>query len=223
MSPTDIVLYFFTTPNGFQAAVFLEELKTVYPGIEYKVENLNISTNVQKEPWYLKINPNGRIPAIVDRSRNDFAVFETAAIMLYLAQHYDKDFNFWFDPATEPDAYSEMLQWTFFTHGGVAPMQGQAHHFRRFAQEDIPYAKKRYLDETKRLYSVLETRLADRDWLAGPGRGKYTIADIKTFPWVRIYSFAGIDSLDEWPNLKQWLERAEARPGAQAGLSLGKK
>lgn len=222
MSTTDIVIYFFPTPNGYQATVYLEELKTAYPGIEYKVESLDISTNVQKEDWFLKINPNGRVPAIVDRARNNFAVFETAAIMLYLAQHYDKDFKFWFNPATEPDAYSEMLQWTFFAHGGVGPMQGQANHFNRFAPEDIPYGKKRYLDETKRLYSVLETRLADRDWLAGPGRGKYSIADIKTFPWVRIHVFAGIDSLDEWPNVKKWLARAEERPGAKAGLLVGK-
>ncbi|KAG6817430.1 hypothetical protein H0H87_008598 [Tephrocybe sp. NHM501043] len=197
MSAKPFVLYTFPTPNGHQASIFLEELKALYPNLDYE---LVFSEGL--EPWFIEINPNGRIPALVDRSRGNFVVFETAAIMLYLAHNYDKDFKLWYDPIENPNEHSEILQWTFFAHGGVGPMQGQSNHFNRFAQEDIPYAKKRYLDETKRLYSVLEIRLKNRDWLAGPGRGKYTVADIKTFPWVKGHAFAGIENLDEFPNVK---------------------
>ncbi|GLB33737.1 putative glutathione S-transferase [Lyophyllum shimeji] len=220
-SPKPFILYTAPTPNGHPISVFLEELKAVYPGIEYDVQKIDISKNVQKEPWFLKLNPNGRIPVLVDRSRDNFPVFETSAILLYLAHNYDKEMKFWF-PLEDAKNHSEMLQWLFFAHGGVGPMQGQANHFNRFAPEDIPYAKKRYIDETKRLYGVLEMRLKDRDWLAGPGRGKYTVADVKAIPWVRIHAFAGIESLDEWPNVKDWVERAEARPAFKAGLEVGK-
>lgn len=216
------ILYTAATPNGFQASVFLEELKAIYPSIEYDIEKIDISKNVQKEPWFIKLNPNGRIPVLVDQSRDNFPVFETAAILLYLAHNYDKDQKFWYDPITHPKEYSEILQWIFFAHGGIGPMQGQANHFNRFAPEDIPYAKTRYIEETKRLYGVLEIRLADRDYLVGPGRGKYTIADIKAFPWVKIHAFAGIQSLDEWPNVKAWLARGVERPAAQAGFEVGK-
>ncbi|KAF5387847.1 hypothetical protein D9615_000353 [Tricholomella constricta] len=228
-STKPFVLYTAPTPNGFQASVLLEELKTVYPGIDYDVEKIDISKNVQKEPWFIKLNPNGRIPVLVDRQRDNFPVFETAAILLYLSHNYDKDMKFWYDPVKSPSDYSELLQWIFFAHGGVGPMQGQgrptylaANHFNHSAPEDIPYAKKRYLEETKRLYGVLEIRLTDRDWLVGPGRGKYTIADVKAFPWVRVHAYAGIESLDEWPNVKAWLARAIERPAAQAGLQVGK-
>jgi glutathione S-transferase len=221
-STKPLVLYFVATPNGHQPTVLLEELKAINPAIDYDLEKIDFSKNTQKEPWFLKMNPNGRIPVLIDRSRNNFVVFETAAILLYLAQHYDKDFKFWFNAETEPDAYSEMLQWIFFAHGGVGPMQGQSNHFNRFAPENIPYAKKRYLEETKRLFGVLEIRLQDRDWLAGPGRGKFSLADIKTFPWVRVHEFAGIESLDEWPKVKDWIARCEARAGAAAGLKAGK-
>ncbi|KAF9569037.1 glutathione S-transferase [Agrocybe pediades] len=216
-----LTLYTGPTPNGHQVSVYLEELKAVNPAVDYDVQKINISTNVQKEPWFIKLNPNGRIPVLVDHSRNDFPVFETAAILLYLAQHYDKDHVFWFDSEKEPDDYSEMIQWTFFAHGGIGPMQGQSNHFNKFAPEDIPYAKKRYLDETKRLFGVLQIRLQDRDWLAGPGKGKFSLADIKAFPWVRIHKFAGVETLDEWPAVKAWVERAEARPAVKVGLTVG--
>ncbi|KAF8076315.1 glutathione S-transferase [Lyophyllum atratum] len=221
-SSKPFILYTFPTPNGFQTSVFLEELKAAYPGIDYDVEKIDISKNVQKEPWFLKLNPNGRIPVLVDRRRDNFAVFETAAILLYLAHNYDKDLKFWYDPVQSPNEYSELLQWMFFAHGGVGPMQGQANHFNKFAPEDIPYAKKRYIEETKRLYGVLEIRLTDRDWLVGPGKGKYTITDMKTVPWVRIHAFSGIETLDEWPNVKAWVERTVARPAVAAGLEVGK-
>ncbi|KAJ3999542.1 glutathione S-transferase C-terminal-like protein [Lentinula boryana] len=217
------LLYTFPTPNGVKVSAFLEELKTVYPSIQYDVESINFSKNTQKEPWFIKLNPNGRIPVLVDRSRNNFTVFETGAILLYLQQHYDKENNFGWDPKENPDEYSQSLQWIFFAHGGVGPMQGQLNHFNKAAPIDIPYAKKRYLDETKRLYGVLEIRLSqDRDWLVGPGRGVYSIADINVLAWVRVHAFGGIESLDEWPNVKKWVEAAHARPGFSAGLDVGR-
>jgi len=212
MAAPPIVLYATGTPNGKKVSVFLEELKAAY-GLEYEYKEIDISKNIQKEPWFLAINPNGRIPAIIDRSRNDFKVFETAAILLYLQQHYDKENKLGFDHVEEPDDYSEALQWIFFVHGGVGPMQGQLAHFNIAAPEKIPYAINRYLEETKRLYGVLEIRLKDRDWLAGPGRGKYSIADINVVPWIKIHAFSGIETLDQWPNVKAWVERASTHPG----------
>ncbi|KAI0080730.1 glutathione S-transferase C-terminal-like protein [Panus rudis PR-1116 ss-1] len=212
------LLYSWPTPNGKKVTAFLEELKGAYPGVDYDDERIDISKNIQKEDWFIKLNPNGRIPVLVDRSRNNFVVFETAAILLYLQQHYDKDNKFGFHRDNEADDYSVMLQWIFFAHGGVGPMQGQANHFNKFAPEKIPYAIKRYVDETKRLYGVLNIRLTDRDWLAGPGRGKYSIADINVLPWIRIHAFSGIETLDEWPNVKAWVARAEARPSFLAGV-----
>jgi len=215
------VLYYWPTPNGWQPAVFLEELKATYPNIAYEVKTKDISKNEQKEESFLKINPNGRIPALSDPRRNNFNVFETAAILLYLAQHYDTDHKFSFDPVKEPNEYSESLQWIFFAHGGIGPMQGQANHFNRVAPADsAPYGKKRYLDETKRLYSVLESRLENRDWLVGPGRGKYSIADIKAFPWVKIHPSAGLENLDEFPRVKAWLNRALERPATKAAFEV---
>ncbi|KZT12931.1 glutathione S-transferase C-terminal-like protein [Laetiporus sulphureus 93-53] len=215
------LLYTGATPNGHKVSVFLEELKVAYGGPEYDVFPIDISTNIQKEPWFIKLNPNGRIPVLVDRSRNNFVVFETAAILLYLQQHYDKEGKFGFDPIKDPDNYSETLQWIFFAHGGVGPMQGQSNHFNRYAPVDLPYAKKRYIDETKRLYGVLEIRLSqDRDWLAGPGRGKFSIADMNVMPWIAGHKWAMVESLDEFPHLKDWLARGLARPGVKAGMAV---
>ncbi|KAF9075908.1 glutathione S-transferase [Rhodocollybia butyracea] len=216
-----LMLYTVPTPNGIKVSSFLEELKIVYPSIHYDVYAIDMANDEQKEPWFIKLNPNGRIPVLVDQSRDNFTIFETAAILLYLQQHYDTENKFGWDPKT--DEYSETLQWIFFAHGGVGPMQGQLNHFRG-APEDIPYAKKRYLNEVKRLYGVLEIRLSQgRDWLVGPGRGMYSIADINVLPWVRIHAYSGIDSLDEWPNVKRWYETASARPGFSAGTTVGKR
>ncbi|KAG6812315.1 hypothetical protein H0H92_003399 [Tricholoma furcatifolium] len=219
MSPKQFILYTFPTPNGFPVSIFLEELKDLYPELDYDAERIDIGKNIQKEPWFLKINPNGRIPALVDRSRDNFAVFETSAIMLYLAQNYDKKFGLCMEGLV-PCKVKVRHDGSMLP--GKKLTQPLANHFNRFAPESIPYAKKRYLDETKRLYGVLEIRLKDRDWLAGPGRGKFTIADIKTFPWVRGHTFAGIETLDEFPNVKAWLERALERPAVKRGLEVGK-
>ncbi|KAF5318068.1 hypothetical protein D9619_012165 [Psilocybe cf. subviscida] len=215
-----ITLYTGTTPNGHMASIALEEIKAFNPSVDYGVFKIDIMTNIQKEPWFIKLNPNGRIPTLVDHTRGDFKVFETSAILLYLAQHHDKDHLIWFDSEKDPENYSEMLQWMCFAHGGVGPMQGQANHFLQFAPEDIPYAKKRYTDETKRLYGVLQIRLQNRDWFAGSGRGKFSLADIRIFPWVRIHSFSGIENLDEWPAVKAWAARTLERPGVQAGIKV---
>ncbi|KAI0069898.1 glutathione S-transferase C-terminal-like protein [Panus rudis PR-1116 ss-1] len=212
-----IFLYWWPTPNGQKVTAFLEELKGAYPGFDYDGRKIDISKNIQKEDWDIKLNPNGRIPTIVDQSRNDHVVFETAAILVYLQQHYDKKNKFGFDVNKEADDYSVMLQWIFFAHGGIGPIEGQASHFRN-ASEKIPYAMNRFINETKRLFGVLQIRLKDRDWLAGPGRGKYSIADINALPWVRAHTMAGIETLDEWPDVKAWVARAEERPHFLAGV-----
>jgi len=197
-------------------------LRAHYGGPDYEAVRVNLSELVQKEPWFIKLNPNGRIPVIVDRSRDNFNVFESGAILLYLAQHYDKDRVFSFDP-TETH-YSEMVQWMFFAHGGVGPMQGQAGYFTFGTKENIPFARERYINETKRLYGVLEIRLSqDRDYLAGAGRGKPSIADFSVFPWIAVHARTIAETLDEWPNLKAWCERISARKGVQAGLQIPPK
>nr|AWK67873.1 glutathione transferase-like protein [Sparassis latifolia] len=203
-----LLLYTTTlSPYGRKASVLLEELKAAYRNFDYDVYQINNSKNEQKEPWYLKLNPSGVVPTLVDRERGDFPIFESAAILLYLEQHYDPENKFTFDPVTQPNDYSEMLQWVCFAHGGIGPMQAQgmricrsqsygissfqyfkAAYYYMFATEDVPYAKKRYVDETKRLYGVLDIRLTDRDWLAGPGRGIYSIADINALTWwIAVY------------------------------------
>ena len=167
MSPTTIELLTAATPNGQKISIFLEEL-----GIPYTTTSIDLSASEQKAPSFLRINPNGRIPAIVDHARGSFAVFESGAIFLYLAEHYDGECRFGFEGAGER---SECLQWLFFQNAGVGPMQGQANHFVRYAPERIEYGVKRYTNETRRLYSVLEERLKDREYLVGKGKGKYSV------------------------------------------------
>ncbi|KAF8713389.1 Glutathione S-transferase, C-terminal domain, partial [Rhizoctonia solani] len=206
---------------GGKVSILLEELKDAY-GLEYAFRNIDIRNNEQKEPWFLKINPNGRIPALVDPSRDGFIVFESAAIVLYLAQASIafKVITSSYDPITEPDSYSEQLQWIFFTHGGIGPMQGQAGHFYRFAPEQIPYALDRYVNEVKRLYSVLNERLSGREYLVGPGKGRYGLADINAFPWVRAHRWAGVENLNDYPHIQAWLDRIYERPQAKRGLDV---
>ncbi|KAH7887805.1 glutathione S-transferase [Phlebopus sp. FC_14] len=221
MSNNHLLFYTAPTPNGHKVSILLEELKAVYPhAIDYEVDKVNIATNRQKEPFFIALNPNGRIPVLVDRTHkpDPFPVFESAAILLYLVRKYDSQGLFTFPAGSDEE--SEMLQWIFFAHGGVGPMQGQAHHFRHYAPEDIPYAKKRYTDETARLYGVLNIRLQGRDYLVGPEKGKLSVADINVFPWVRIHKHAGVETLDAFPNVKAWVERLAARPAVQVGLAV---
>ncbi|KAL1923866.1 uncharacterized protein VTP21DRAFT_6901 [Calcarisporiella thermophila] len=209
MSAPNLTLYTAATPNGFKPSITLEEL-----GLPYNVKAISLSQNEQKSEWFTKINPNGRIPALTDHSRGEFNVFESGAIMIYLCEHYDPSGKLY---PKDPNARSEVLQWLMFQMGGVGPMQGQANHFFKFAPEKIEYGIKRYQNETRRLYEVIEKQLSQgREWLAG---GQYSLADIANFTWVRSHDFAGV-SIDDLPNIKNWLARIESRPAVQKGLKI---
>lgn len=199
-----IELYSATTPNGYKASIMLEET-----GLPYRVRAINLGEKEQKQDWYLRLNPNGRIPTIVDHDNGDFVVFESGAILIYLAEKSGM-----FLPSA-PSQRSRVLQWLMFQMAGIGPMQGQANVFYRYAPEKIPYAIKRYQNETRRLYEVLEGRLQEREYLAD----ELSIADFATFPWIRVHEWAGVD-LDGLPNLQRWLRTLAARPGVERGLGV---
>ncbi|KAM0791847.1 hypothetical protein ACM66B_004104 [Microbotryomycetes sp. NB124-2] len=216
LSKPGLVLLTVGTPNGIKASVYLEELKAIGAIPGYSFKGISFAQNEQKDPWFLEVNPNGRIPALVDNreGKNPINVWESASILLYLAKTYDKDFVFHFK---EDDLQTELLNWVFFIQGGVGPMQGQANHFFRYAPEKIQYGIDRYQNETRRLYGVYEKHFEKgNEWLVG---GKYSIADICTQPWVRAHNWAGV-SLDEFPKLKAWVDKIEQRPAFQAGLAI---
>jgi len=196
-----IDLYAWNTPNGRKISVALEEM-----ALPYAMHVLSFANRDQKQPDFLKINPNGRIPAIVDRDAGDFAVFESGAILMYLAEKTGK-----FLP-TERKARSVVIQWLMFQMGGLGPMQGQAGWFKNAAPEPMPMAYQRYHDETRRLYGVYDERLKDREWLAGD----YSIADMATYPWVAS-RYAGVE-VDGFENLQRWMDRMAARPAVAKGL-----
>ena len=202
-----IDLYTAPTPNGWKASVTLEEL-----GIPYEVHPIDLMEQTQKQSWFLEINPNGRIPAIVDRDADGFAVFESGAIMLYLC---DKDGSGTLLPR-DPKGRSRVEQWLMFQMGGVGPMQGQANVFFRYFPEKIVAAIERYQNETKRLYTVLDGQLAKTEWLTGDD---YSLGDIANYCWIRIRGWAGIDSSD-LANLERWIEAMEKRPAVQAGCAV---
>jgi GST-like protein len=197
-----IDLYTAATPNGYKASVTLEELE-----LPYDLHVLDLGAGRQKEPWFLAINPNGRIPAIVDRDNDNFAVFESGAIMLYLAERSGR-----LIPSDEKGR-SRVVQWLMFQMGGIGPMMGQANVFTRYFPEQIPSVIDRYRRESRRLFEVLETRLADHEWLGDD----YSIADIANFCWVRTHDWPGV-SVDGLPGVQRWLEAIEARPAVQRGL-----
>lgn len=199
-----IDLYTAPTPNGHKVSILLEEL-----GAAYRVIPVDISRGEQFRPDYVRLNPNARIPTIVDRDADDFAVFESGAILVYLAEKFGR-----FLPG-DVRGRSGVLQWLMFQVGGVGPMQGQANVFFRYFPEKIQPAIDRYQKETARLYSVLDARLRDHEYLAGD----YSIADIATYPWVRIHNWAGVD-LHEFPHLRAWMERVRHRPAVQRGLEV---
>jgi GST-like protein len=199
-----IELYSATTPNGYKASIMLEET-----GLPYRVRPIKLGEKEQKQDWYLRLNPNGRIPTIVDHDNGDFVVFESGAILIYLAEKSGM-----FLPS-EPRQRSRVLQWLMFQMAGIGPMQGQANVFYRYAPEKIPYAIKRYQDETRRLYEVLEGQLQGREYLVD----ELSIADFATFPWVRAHEWAGVD-VDGLPNLQRWLQTLAARPGVERGLGV---
>jgi len=199
-----IDLYTSATPNGWKASITLEEL-----GVPYTLHALSLSKGDQKTADFLKINPNGRIPAIVDRDEGDFAVFESGALMIYLAEKFGRLLP------SDRKGRSEVIQWLMFQMGGLGPMQGQANVFFRYAPEKIPYAIERYQTETKRLYKVLDTRLADREFLCGD----YSIADIANWSWASIHFWAGVN-ISDLPNLQRWIEAIRARPAVQRGIVI---
>ncbi|KAF1995993.1 glutathione S-transferase II [Amniculicola lignicola CBS 123094] len=203
------------TPNGVKASIILEELKEAY-GKDYTWQPINIGRNIQKEEWFTKLGPNGRIPVIVDHDQGGFAVMEGLAILAYLTRHYDPDHKFSF---TDPLDVSRAEQWMAWQHGGLGPMQGQANHFNRFTKEPIPYGMQRYTGETERLVGILDSHLKTNTYLVG---NKYSIADIASFGWVNVLRFSGVD-LDAFPNLLAWWERINARPAVQKGLSIPQK
>ena len=208
--PNDIHLYTAATMNGYKPVIFLEEA-----GVPYDLTFIDFSKKEQKDPEYMKLNPNGRIPTIVDRSNGDFAVFESGATLWYLAEKYGQ-----FLPI-ESNARSETLQWLMFQMGGIGPMMGQAMYFQRIAApngHEEPFSIKRYVDESRRLLEVLDTRLEGREWLAGE---EYTIADMATYPWARAYVWAKV-SVDGLDHLKAWFDRIDTRPFVQKALTIPK-
>ncbi|MBF7729473.1 glutathione S-transferase family protein [Pseudomonas sp. N040] len=197
-----IDLYTAATPNGHKVSILLEELN-----LPYAAHVLSFDKQEQKAPAYLKINPNGRIPAIVDRDNDDFAVFESGAILIYLAEKTGQLLP------QDPKGRSRVIQWLMFQMGGIGPMQGQANVFFRYYPEKLPGPIARYQHETRRLYEVLDTRLGEVEYLAGD----YSIADIASYPWVRIHAWAGVE-VDGLEHLQRWLRLVGERPAVQRGL-----
>jgi GST-like protein len=206
-----IDLHYWTTPNGHKITIFLEEA-----GLPYRIVPVNISKGEQFKPEFLRISPNNRIPAIVDDAPagggRPVSVFESGAILQYLAEKTGK-----FLPK-DLHGRVEVMQWLFWQMGGLGPMAGQNHHFGQYAPDKIRYAIERYVNETNRLYGVLDKRLADREFVAGD----YSIADMASYPWIVPYERQG-QRLDDFPNLKRWLETIRARPAVMRAYELAKK
>jgi len=204
-----IRLYFWTTPNAYKVSILLEEL-----GLPYEVIPVHIGKGEQFDPAFLDISPNNKIPAIVDQDGpggTPLPMFESGAIMVYLAEKVGSDLY----PQDTVRRYA-VLQWLMFQMGGVGPMLGQAHHFRRYAPEQIGYAIERYTKEATRLYRVIDRRLSRSRYLAGDD---YSLADIATYPWLRAYRWQG-QELSDWPNLQRWYTEVRARPAVQRGLAV---
>lgn len=200
-----IDLYTAATPNGWKASIMLEEL-----GVPYTPHFLNLGELDQKKPAFLAINPNGRIPAIVDRENGDFSVFESGAILIYLAEKHTR-----FLPA-DAKGRSIVMQWLMFQMSAVGPMMGQLNVFRRSFPENIPAAIDRYDRECHRLYGILNERLAENRYLAG---SDYSIADIATWPWINVHERAGLP-LDGYPHLQRWLDEIALRPAVIKGITV---
>ena len=203
-----IDLYTWSTPNGRKVSIMLEEL-----GLAYEVFPIDITKGEQHNPDFLTISPNNKIPAIVDHDAADggaISMFESGAILIYLAEKCGRLLPTGFR------ARLETLQWLMFQMGNVGPFFGQAHHFRRFAPEQVPYAIERYTKETRRLYGVMDKHLTTAEYLAA---GEYTIADVATFPWAARHPWQGVD-LAEFPNVKRWYDAIWERPAVQKGYDV---
>ncbi len=208
-APAPIDLYYWPTPNGWKISIMLEECR-----LPYVLKLVNIGAGEQFKPSFLKISPNNRMPAIVDPkgpSGKPISVFESGAILQYLGRKTGK-----FYPKRERDRV-EVDEWLFWQMGGLGPMAGQANHFRSYAKGKSAYATKRYTDEVNRLFGVMEKRLKGRDYLAG----KYSIADMACWGWVIPHKRMG-QKIDDFPNLKKWLERISDRPAVKQGFALGR-
>jgi GST-like protein len=207
-----IELHYWPTPNGHKVTMFLEEA-----GLKYEIVPVDIGRGEQFRPEFLKIAPNNRMPAIVDREPADggtpVSVFESGAILLYLAEKVGR-----FVPS-DVRGRVEVLQWLFWQMGGLGPMAGQNHHFSQYAPEKLPYAIDRYVNETNRLYGVLDTRLADRPFVAGED---YSIADMASYPWIVPYERQG-QRLEDFPNLKRWFEAVRDRPATVRAYEAGER
>lgn len=201
-----IDLYTWTTPNGRKASIALEEL-----GIPYRAHAVDISKDEQFAPQFLKISPNNRIPAIIDRDEGDFSLMESGAILIYLAEKAGTLL-----PSERFNRY-RVLEWLMWQMGGVGPMLGQVHHFLRGNKGKAPYAEERYLKEARRLYGVLDRQLADHEFVADA----YSIADIAIWPWISRYEWQTID-LSEFPHVKRWYMAIAERPGVQKGYRVPK-
>ncbi len=199
-----IDLYTAPTPNGWKASITLEELE-----IPYEVHTINLLEAEQKQPWFLEINPNGRIPAIVDRDEGDFPVFESGAVMIYLAEKAGRLLP------TDRRGRSRVIQWLMFQMGGVGPMMGQANVFYRYFPEKIQAAIDRYQNESRRLFEVLDARLASSEWLAD----EFSIADIANWAWARTHKWSGV-SVDGLEHFQRWLGQLAERPGCQRGVEV---
>ena len=201
-----IQLFYFPSPNGLKVAIMLEEC-----GLPYEVHPVNIGRGEQFHPDYLRINPNNKIPAIVDTDEQ-LSIFESGAILQYLAEKSGR-----FLPATTARRY-QVLSWLYWQVGGLGPMAGQAHHFRAFASEEVPYGIRRYTDEVNRLYGVMEGRLTQVEFLAG----EYSIADMACWPWVAPHERQG-QNLDDFPALKRWFRCVAERPAVHRAQALGRE
>lgn len=199
-----IDLYTWPTPNGFKVTSTLEELE-----LPYTIKPVNIDVGDQKKPDFLSINPNGRIPAIVDRANEDFIVFESGAILIYLAELSGKLLP------TDAKGRSEVIQWLMFQMGGLGPMQGQAVNFLKYFPEHIPQAIERYQKETLRLYGVLNSHLENSEFLTKD----FSIADIANWSWVYFHENAEF-TLEEFPNVKRWADQIELRPACAKGITI---
>lgn len=210
-----IELYYWPTPNGWKITILLEEL-----GVPYEVKYVNIGKGEQFEPSFLKIAPNNRMPAIIDpegptsdgKWGEPISVFESGAILQYLGRKFGK-----FYPTDERSRVA-VEEWLFWQVGGLGPMAGQAHHFRKYAPETVPYAIERYTNEVNRLYGVMNKRLAEHEFLGGD----YSIADMAAIGWVKPFKDQGQD-LDNFPNLKRWFETMLARPAVERALVVGQE
>jgi len=210
MSEKPVELYYWPTPNGWKVSILLEEL-----GLPYEVHYINIGAGDQFKPDFLKISPNNRMPAIIDPEGPDgdpISVFESGAILQYLARKHGR---FYGRNERERVAVEEWLMWQM---GGFGPMLGQNHHFNVYAPEDVPYARRRYTDETHRLYGVLDSRLEGREFVADD----YSIADMAIVGWASGWERQQMD-IDEFPNVKRWLATMKARPAVERGMALGRE